>query len=125
MPPEVLIGFTESTPKIDVWAVGIMLHALMLGYFPFRSSNKDDLKKQIIEKEIVIDRKEHKISDMCYDILVRMLDKDPARRISMPEIMEHPWIVDLRKSKRRKDKGIFGQEELLEDEEIPIPINLK
>jgi serine/threonine protein kinase len=45
MPPEVLIGFTESTPKIDVWAVGIMLHALMLGYFPFRSSNREELKK--------------------------------------------------------------------------------
>lgn len=45
MPPEVLIGFTESTPKIDVWALGIMLHAFILGYFPFRSSNKEDLKK--------------------------------------------------------------------------------
>lgn len=45
MPPEVLIGFTESTPKIDVWALGIMLHALILGFFPFRSSNKEELKK--------------------------------------------------------------------------------
>ena len=57
MPPEVLLGHTESTPKIDVWAIGIMLHAFLLGYFPFRSSNKDELKKQIIEKEILIDRK--------------------------------------------------------------------
>lgn len=77
MPPEVLIGFTESTPKIDVWALGIMLHALVLGYFPFRSSNKEELKKQIIEKEISIDRKETLISDECCDIMMRMLDKDP------------------------------------------------
>lgn len=45
MPPEVLIGHTESTPKIDVWAIGVMLHAFILGHFPFRSSNKDELKK--------------------------------------------------------------------------------
>lgn len=58
MPPEVLIGYTESSPKIDVWALGIMLHTLILGYFPFRSSNREDLKRQIIEKEITINRKE-------------------------------------------------------------------
>ena len=63
MPPEVLIGHTESTPKIDVWAIGIMLHALVIGYFPFRSSNKDELKKQIIEKEISIDKKQANISE--------------------------------------------------------------
>jgi serine/threonine protein kinase len=48
------------------------------------------------------------MTDHCYDILVRMLDKDPSRRISIPEIMEHPWIADLRKSKRKRDRGIFG-----------------
>lgn len=117
MPPEVLIGFTESTPKIDVWALGIMLHALVLGYFPFRSSNKEELKKQIIEKEISIDRKETLISDECCDIMMRMLDKDPLQRISINEILDHPWIVELRKNKRKRDFGIFGQDELLEDEE--------
>jgi serine/threonine protein kinase len=121
MPPEVLIGYTESTPKIDVWAIGIMLHAFMTGYFPFRSSNRDELKKQIIEKELQIDRKEHRMSDHCYDILVRMLDKDPSKRISIPEIMEHPWIVDLRKSKRKRDRGIFGEGELQEEDDTQIP----
>lgn len=45
MPPEVLIGYTESTPKIDVWALGIMMYALMIGNYPFRSSNKEELRK--------------------------------------------------------------------------------
>ena len=45
MPPEVLIGFNESTPKIDIWSLGIILHGLVLGYLPFRSANKDDLRK--------------------------------------------------------------------------------
>jgi serine/threonine protein kinase len=45
MPPEVLIGFNESSPKIDVWALGIMLYALIMGTFPFKSSNKEELKR--------------------------------------------------------------------------------
>ena len=75
MPPEVLIGYTDTTPKIDIWALGIMLHAMITGFFPFRSSNKDELKKQIIEKDININRKEIPISDNCLDLIKRMLDK--------------------------------------------------
>ena len=96
MPPEVLIGHNESTTKIDVWAMGIMLHALIVGHFPFRSSNKDELKKQIIEKDININRKELNISDSCKDLIFRLLDKDPNKRISVSEIFDHPWICRYR-----------------------------
>jgi serine/threonine protein kinase len=44
MPPEVLIGYNESTPKIDVWALGIILYSLLMGNYPFRSSNREELK---------------------------------------------------------------------------------
>ena len=102
MPPEVLKGYTETTPKIDVWALGIMLHAMIVGVFPFRSSNRDELKRQIIEKEITINRKDIPISDNCLDLINKMLDKDPLTRISMSEIFEHPWIAKYLKNKRKK-----------------------
>lgn len=35
MSPELLQGRTESTPKIDIWSLGCILHALILGEFPF------------------------------------------------------------------------------------------
>lgn len=62
MAPEILIGFNGSTPKIDVWSLGIILYGLVVGDCPFRSTNKEELKKIIIEKEIVINRKEVGIS---------------------------------------------------------------
>ena len=35
MAPELLLGRTHSTPKIDVWSLGCILHAMILGEYPF------------------------------------------------------------------------------------------
>lgn len=49
MAPELLQGKTASTPKIDVWSLGCILHALVLGYYPFKEGDKDKLKKLILK----------------------------------------------------------------------------
>jgi serine/threonine protein kinase len=70
MPPEVLLGHTESTPKIDVWSLGIILHGLVLGCLPYVSPNKEELRKLIIEKDITLTKKENKsLSEDCIDLL--------------------------------------------------------
>ena len=97
MPPEVLIGYNESTPKIDIWSLGVILYALIVGTLPFRASSgslnsREELRKLIIEKEITINHKELGISKECEDLIIKMLKKDPAQRISMSEILEHKWI---------------------------------
>ena len=33
------------------------------------------------------------ISDSCKDLLTRILVADPAERMSIPQIMQHPWCV--------------------------------
>lgn len=45
MAPEILLGHTESTPKLDVWSLGIILFGLLVGHLPFRSRDKEDLKR--------------------------------------------------------------------------------
>lgn len=93
MAPELLKGNTESSAAIDVWSLGIILHGLVLGFLPFRSSSKEDLRKMIIEQEIKLNRKDiPKISQSCKELILRMLDKDPAKRITISEIMLHEWI---------------------------------
>ena len=96
MAPEVLIGFNESTPKIDIWSLGIILHGLVLGYLPYGGNTRDDIKKCIKEKEIVIKCRRDKISADCRDLILKMLDKDPAKRVGVQEIYEHPWMCQYR-----------------------------
>jgi serine/threonine protein kinase len=88
MSPELLIGHMESSPAIDVWSLGIILHGLLLGKVPFRSSNKDELKKMIIESNLK-ELNDAKLTQNCKELIRKMLEKNPAKRISIPEIMQH------------------------------------
>jgi serine/threonine protein kinase len=52
MAPEIFLGHTESTEKIDMWSLGCLLHAMILGEYPFSDSDKSKLKQQILIKVI-------------------------------------------------------------------------
>ena len=41
MAPEILLGRTESDPKIDVWSMGVMLYAMIMGRYPFEARNEE------------------------------------------------------------------------------------
>lgn len=45
MAPELLFGHMQSTPKLDIWSLGLMLHALIFGFLPFNSVDKVVLEK--------------------------------------------------------------------------------
>lgn len=45
MAPELFLGKTHSTPKIDVWALGCILHGMILGDHPFSDPDREKLKK--------------------------------------------------------------------------------
>lgn len=55
MAPELFKGKTESSEKLDVWSLGVMLYSMIIGDYPFSHADKAILRKQILEKEIVFD----------------------------------------------------------------------
>jgi serine/threonine protein kinase len=119
MAPELLIGHAESTAGIDVWSLGIILHGIVMGYVPFRSSSKDDLKKMIIEQEIKFPAKgAPKISVHCKDLIRKMLEKDPAKRITIGQIMLHPWISKYKDQKIKREWGYSDSDDsIIADED--------
>lgn len=102
MSPELLTGKTHSTPKIDVWSVGCMLHAMVLGDYPFSANEREDLKKQILTKQILLlNNKQaptYGITNDCLELIERMLIKNPDLRISVNDIIHHPWLMNYKKS---------------------------
>lgn len=94
MSPELLLGRTQSTPKIDIWALGCILHALILGEFPFAEADREKLKTQIINRPIQTESlKNSAASAEVRNLIDKMLTKEPEQRIELIDVLAHPWVT--------------------------------
>jgi serine/threonine protein kinase len=86
--PEII---TEGsyTQAADVWSLGIVLYALATANLPFYDDNITTLCRQIISCEVHYPMS---LGDDLADLLHRMLCRDPAERITIEQIKEHPFF---------------------------------
>lgn len=94
MAPETL---NEASDKyggkaLDVWAIGVTLFCFLYGKVPFEDEFIMGLHSKIRSQPVIFPENNY-ISDDVKDLLVRMLEKDPTRRITIPEIKEHNWVT--------------------------------
>ena len=76
--------------RVDIWSFGVVLYAIIIGKLPFAHENVTEMMRQISCDEPVFP---DTISPILRDLLVRLLDKDPAKRITIDEIKEHVWMT--------------------------------
>jgi len=88
--PEVLQGKRYSGPYVDIWAVGIIMFAMLCGHLPFDDGNVERLYKKIISGVFTIPSH---VSKDAADLLKHILVVDPERRYSLDDIMAHPWFT--------------------------------
>jgi 5'-AMP-activated protein kinase, catalytic alpha subunit len=72
-----------------VWSCGVILYALLCGSLPFDDENIPNLFKKI--KNGVYTLPTH-LSPGARHLISRMLLVDPLKRITVPEIRQHPWF---------------------------------
>ncbi|KAK5716323.1 hypothetical protein LTR17_016437 [Elasticomyces elasticus] len=93
MPPELCVarhGRVEGRAA-DVWSMGVTLYCLRYGHIPFERNGLLELYESIREQEVPLDEES---DDNFRDMMKRMLEKDPERRITITEIREHPWVTN-------------------------------
>jgi 5'-AMP-activated protein kinase catalytic alpha subunit len=88
--PEVISGKLYAGPEVDVWSCGVILYALLCGSLPFDDENIPNLFKKI--KGGIYNLPSH-LSPGARDLIPRMLLVDPLKRITIPEIRQHPWFT--------------------------------
>eukprot|EP00063_Salmo_salar_P014778 XP_013989613.1 PREDICTED: calcium/calmodulin-dependent protein kinase kinase 2 isoform X2 [Salmo salar] len=81
-----------SGKALDIWAMGVTLYCFVFGVCPFMDERILSLHQKI--KTQPVELPEHAdISDDLKDLLLKMLDKNPESRISIPQIKVHPWVT--------------------------------
>jgi calcium-dependent protein kinase len=91
--PEVLKR--NYNEKCDIWSCGVILYVLLVGYPPFSGSSTDDLLRKVSKGQYSLEGSYwKKISQSAKDLVIKMLEINPSKRLSAEESLKHEWIVE-------------------------------
>ncbi|KAL2094999.1 hypothetical protein ACEWY4_009718 [Coilia grayii] len=94
MAPETLSDVRKSFSgkALDVWAMGVTLYCFVFGKCPFIDEYILALHNKIRSKAVEFPETPT-ISEELKDLILKMLDKNPDTRITIPEIKLDPWVT--------------------------------
>ena len=89
MAPEIIKGEGYHGFPVDIWSAGVALYIMLSGNLPFNKDKEHDLEYSILNYDI----KEIKdVSPEANNLLKNILMKDPNKRYTENQILEHPWM---------------------------------
>uniref|UniRef100_A0A671MDR9 calcium/calmodulin-dependent protein kinase n=1 Tax=Sinocyclocheilus anshuiensis TaxID=1608454 RepID=A0A671MDR9_9TELE len=90
--PEVLRKEAYGKP-VDIWACGVILYILLVGYPPFWDEDQHKLYQQIKAGAYDFPSPEwDTVTPEAKNLINQMLTINPAKRIMAQEALKHPWV---------------------------------
>lgn len=81
----------------DLWSAGVLLFVFLVGLAPFQLPSAADFRYAQINrgklKELVAANLDDPVSDEACDLLQNMLWRDPNKRLTLAQVLQHPWVV--------------------------------
>ncbi|CAD6194499.1 unnamed protein product [Caenorhabditis auriculariae] len=87
--PELIQGQLYKGNEADVWSMGVLLYALLCGQLPFEDDNMQLLYRKIAKGNY---EEPKELTQQSRDLLRGMLQTNPKERITIQEILQHPWV---------------------------------
>jgi len=102
--PEIMKG-NEYNAKADLWSIGVIMYQLFFDVLPFPARTVRELKEAIFRASGVRLPKgeEDSMTQICFDLIDKLLQKDPKRRIDFDDYFKHKFFSEEHK-KNLKEK---------------------
>ncbi|KAM9181497.1 serine/threonine-protein kinase ULK3 isoform 3-T3 [Mergus octosetaceus] len=91
MAPE-MVCRQQYDARVDLWSVGVILYEALFGRPPFASRSFAELEEKIRSDRAIELPSRPPLSPDCRDLLQRLLERDPRRRISFQDFFAHPFV---------------------------------
>lgn len=75
---------------VDVWSIGVICYSLLAGYLPFDENSNSALFEKIMRASYKFPKW---FSDGAKDLISKILVVDVSKRLTLREIIMHPWIL--------------------------------
>jgi len=106
--PEIIAGKKYDGRLSDVWSCGVILYSLVTGRLPFEDANLAGLLSKIKKGKFSVPQY---VPESVRDLIERCIVIDPAKRITLPEVLAHPCLAHLAKKYNSAEAPVVSSEE--------------
>ncbi|XP_035235044.1 death-associated protein kinase 1 [Anguilla anguilla] len=106
--PEV-VNYEPLGLEADMWSVGVITYILLSGASPFLGDNKQETLANVSAVNYEFDEEFFSnTSALAKDFIARLLIKDPKKRMTIQDSLQHPWIKpkDTQQALSRKESAV-------------------
>ena len=80
---------------IDLWAAGVILYIMLTGFPPYDQASRSDQRFDLIVNGNLMKQLKSwgiELSEDAGDLMQSMLQLDPRNRLTLAEVLAHPWV---------------------------------
>ncbi|KAF3698771.1 Death-associated protein kinase 3 [Channa argus] len=102
--PEI-VNYEPLGLEADMWSIGVITYILLSGASPFLGETKQETLTNISAVNYDFDEEYFSnTSELAKDFIRRLLVKDPKKRMTIDDSLEHPWIKAIKRRNVRQEE---------------------